>query len=95
MEWVSIAIVGCLVVAAVVGLFVWGLARSAAVGDRDQLEQLAWARAVEADEAQGRLDLAGSVPTIGARRRGRGRARPPAGERRTSFAKTWPRLTAH
>ena len=56
MEWVSIAVVGCLVVAAVVGLFVWGLARSAAVGDRDQLEQLAWARAVEADEAQGRLD---------------------------------------
>lgn len=91
MEWVSIAVVGWLVVAAVVGLFVWGLARSAAVGDRDQLEQLAWAREVEADEAQGRLRVSvrrSSGPT-------RGRARPPAGERRTSFAKTWPRLTAH
>ncbi len=49
MTWVLIAIAGWLVVAAVVGLFVWGLARAAAIGDRDQLEQLESKRAVEAD----------------------------------------------
>ncbi len=49
-SWVLIAVAGWLVVAAVVGLFAWALARSAAVGDRDQLEQLAFARAVEAEE---------------------------------------------
>lgn len=55
---VLIAVAGWLVVAAVVGLFVWGLARAAALGDRDQLEQLASARAVEAEE-RGRERRAG------------------------------------
>ncbi len=50
MTWVLIVVFGWLVVAAVVGLFAWCLARAAAVGDRDQLEQLAFARAVEAEE---------------------------------------------
>ncbi len=49
MSWVPIAIAGWAAVAAVVGLFVWGLARAAATGDRDQVEQLDFARAVEAD----------------------------------------------
>ena len=49
MTWVLIAVAGWLVVAAVIGLFAWGLARAAAMGDRDQLEQLAFARAAEAD----------------------------------------------
>ncbi len=57
-SWVLIAVAGWLVVAAVVGLFVWGLARAAALGDRDQLEQLASARAVEA-AAQARERRAG------------------------------------
>ncbi len=51
MEWVWIGVAGWLVVAAVVGLFVWGLARSAALGDRDQLEQLAFTRAAEVQES--------------------------------------------
>lgn len=50
MAWVLIAIAGWLVLAVVGGLFAWGLARAAAVGDRDQLEQLASANAAEAEE---------------------------------------------
>lgn len=48
-SWILIAVAGWLVVTALVGFFAWGLARAAAVGDRDQLEQLASARAVEAE----------------------------------------------
>jgi hypothetical protein len=51
MSWLLIAVAGWLVVAAVVGLFAWGLARAAAVGDRDRLEQLAFARAVAEEQA--------------------------------------------
>ncbi len=43
-----IAIAGWLTVAVVVGLFAWGLARAAAMGDRVELEQMDQ-RAVEAD----------------------------------------------
>jgi hypothetical protein len=46
---VLIAVAGWLVITAVVGLLAWGLARSAAVGDQDELEQLTSARAVEAE----------------------------------------------
>ncbi len=49
MSWVPIAIVVWVTGAGVVGLFVWGLARAAAIGDRDQLEQIDLARAAEAD----------------------------------------------
>ena len=49
MSLVLIAVAGWFVAAAVVGLFIWGLARAAASGDRDQLAQVAWAQAVEAD----------------------------------------------
>jgi hypothetical protein len=40
MSWVLLAVAAWLVVAAVVGLFAWGLARTASEGDRDQLERL-------------------------------------------------------
>ena len=49
MSWVLGLVAGWLVVAAVVGLFAWALARAAALGDRDQLEQLALAGAVAAE----------------------------------------------
>ena len=49
-SWVLLAVAGWLVVAAVVGLFAWGLARAASVGDRDQLERLVSARAVDVEE---------------------------------------------
>ena len=54
-SWMPLAVAGWLVVAAVVGLFAWGLARAASVGDRDQLEQLVSARAVEVGERAERL----------------------------------------
>ena len=50
---VLVATGGWLVAAAVVGLFAWGLARAAALGDRDQLKQLASAGSVEAGERVG------------------------------------------
>lgn len=43
---VLVAVASWLVVAAVVGLFAWALARAAAWGDRDQLEQLVSAGAL-------------------------------------------------
>ena len=46
--WMLVAIAGWLTVAVVVGLFAWGLARAAAIGDRVELEQMDQ-RAVEAD----------------------------------------------
>lgn len=49
-SWMLLAVAGWLVVAAVVGFFAWGLARAASLGDRDQLEQLVSARAVEDQE---------------------------------------------
>lgn len=49
MSLVLVAVAGWLVVAAMVGLFAWALARAAAWGDREQLEQLALAGAVEAE----------------------------------------------
>ncbi len=49
MSLVLTAVAGWFVAAAVVGLFAWSLARAAASGDRDQLAQVAWARAAEAD----------------------------------------------
>ena len=51
MTWALIAIAGWLTVAAVVGLFAWALARAAAVGDRDQREQIELQRAVEAEQS--------------------------------------------
>ncbi len=53
MSLVLVATGGWLVAAAVVGLFAWALARAAALGDRDQLEQPAFARSVEAGERVG------------------------------------------
>jgi hypothetical protein len=50
-SWALILIAAWLTAFAVVGLFVWALARSAAIGDRDQLEQLDFARALEADKS--------------------------------------------
>ena len=53
-SWALILIAAWLTALAVVGLFVWALARSAAIGDRDQLEQLEqldFARALEADKS--------------------------------------------
>lgn len=49
MSLILVLVAGWLVVAAVVGLFAWALARAAALGDRDPLEQLASAGAVEAE----------------------------------------------
>ena len=50
MTWVLIAIAGWLAVAILVGLLTWGLARSAAIADRDQLEALEFERALEAEK---------------------------------------------
>ena len=50
-SWALILIAAWLTAFAVVGLFVWALARSAAIGDRDQLEQLDFARALEAEKS--------------------------------------------
>jgi len=50
-SWALILIAAWLTAFAVVGLFVWALARSAAIGDRDQLEQLDFACALEADKS--------------------------------------------
>ena len=49
MTWVLIGIGGWLALAALVGLFAWGLARAAAIGDRDQVERTEFKRALEAD----------------------------------------------
>lgn len=49
MDWALIAIAAWLTVAALVGLFAWALARSAAIGDREEAEQAEFARAIEAD----------------------------------------------
>ena len=51
MSWALILIAAWLTALAVVVLLVWALARSAAIGDRDQLEQLDFARALEADKS--------------------------------------------
>jgi len=45
-SWVIIAIAGWITALAVVGLFAWALARSAAIGDREDPEQLNLARAL-------------------------------------------------
>jgi hypothetical protein len=50
-SWALILIAAWLTALAVFGLFGWALARSAAIGDRDQLEQLDFARALEADKS--------------------------------------------
>jgi len=50
-SWALILIAAWLTALAVVVLLVWALARSAAIGDRDQLEQLDFARALEADKS--------------------------------------------
>ncbi len=49
MTLLLIAIAGWLTVAVVVSPLVWGLSRAAAIGDRDQREQVDLAHAVEAD----------------------------------------------
>lgn len=49
MNGVFIAIAGWVIVAVVVGLFVWGLARAAAMGDDNQRERMELERALDAD----------------------------------------------
>ena len=60
MSLVLTAVAGWFVAAAAVSLFAWSLARAAANGDRDQLAQIAWAQAVEADAP--REDRRAGVP---------------------------------
>ena len=52
MSWVPIAIATWLTATAVVGLFAWALARSAAIGDQGELEHLDVARGLDADKPE-------------------------------------------
>lgn len=67
MTWVLILIAGWITAAAVAGLFAWSLSRSAAIGDRDQLEQVVLEHAIEADASAADLRVGPQDRRAGAR----------------------------